>query len=333
MPKVDEAERIATKIESNQNLIDAIKKDEQANSADFKVMSKAQSENEKLAQKLEGILNKKVTVETKKGTSVDLNEVISEEMNENEEMSPVTLAELDKALNEAGIPEVTAEVNIQEPAEVKTEPSVEPIAIATPTAPVDAPKPVANNAEPTSTDPLVSNVINAINNAKALKVENETLISENQRLSVENKDKDAKITSLGINLNTLSNQNQTLVSENQKLSQTNASQAVSIANLSKENQAFKASIKNQAELEQKINGYEDIMSKHEKERSEMAIELEGLRRSARDNQMLIQKLETDMRKIEAERNLYSSQISSLKKALGFVEPVPTPNVEEQNRVR
>ena len=294
--KLDDMTRITTKMEENQNLVNTIRQDEQANSNDFNVMTAAKAENEKLAEKLEKLMNKKVSVETKTGESVDLNAILAQELGSDEEVKPSTFDELNKAFDEAGI--VAANQTPIESApivEPVAQPTVEPTFVPTPMPEIPTQIKVEENL---NIDPVVSQVINTFKDAKK---------------AIE--------------------QNQLLNKENEVLKQTNSTQAVSIANLSKENETLKESVKNQNTLEQKISDYSSAISRHEIERSEMSKEVEKLKYSSRENEMQLKNLESDMAKISKERDFYKSQILALKNAIGFNDPTIDPAIVGENKVR
>lgn len=293
--RLDDMTRITTKMEENQNLVNTIRQDGQANSNDFNVMGKAQAENEKLAEKLEKLMNKKVSVETKTGESVDLNAILTQELGFGEEVKPSTFDELNKAFDEAGI------VAAADQTPVVSTPVVEPVVQPTvepALTPMNEMPNQAKTEENLNIDPVVSQVINTLNDAKK---------------AIE--------------------QNQLLNKENEVLKQTNSTQAVSIANLSKENETLKESVKNQNTLEQKISDYASAISRHEIERSEMSKEVEKLKYSSRENEVQLKNLESDMAKISKERDFYKSQILALKNAIGFNGPTIDQATVEENKVR
>ena len=334
--KVEQAEVIRQKIEENQQLVDSIKKDEQATAADFKVMAKAQNENEKLAAKLEKLLNKKVKVETKTGMSEDLKAALSaEEIEAVEEVNKqieTSVDDLNKAFDDAGV--TVADVNAQtveaQPVEEHKE-EVKPIEQVAPSEIVTPAAPVANNAADLSqNDPVVSKVIQQLNNARQLAADNQNLTAENQRLTTESATKDQTIMGLQATVNSLTDANQKLTGDNDVLKQTNATQAVSIANLTKENDNLKSRTANQIVLEQKVSEYEGVITRHDKERAEMQKELDTLRITSRDNEARAKKLEADILKITRERDYYQSQIMALQNAIDF-NPTAVNNTESRTR--
>lgn len=336
--KVDEAQRLQEKIAENQQLVETIKNDEKATAADFKVMAKAQTENEKLAAKLEKLLNKKVKVETKKGVSNDLQEVLSEDEKEAvEEINSAieaSVEDLNKAFDAAGVTvaEVATQAEEVKPVQVEQpQEEIKPIEQAAPAEVVAPVTPVANNnVDMTQSDPVVAKVIEQLNNAKQLAAANQTLTAENQRLTTESATKAQTITGLQATVNSLTDANQKLTGDNDTLKQTNATQAVSIANLTKENDNLKSRTANQIVLEQKVSEYEGVITRHEKERIEMQKELETLRIASRDNEARAKKLEADILKLSRERDYYQSQIIALQNAMDF-NPATVTNAEGRTR--
>jgi predicted RNase H-like nuclease (RuvC/YqgF family) len=300
--KVDDMARISAKMEENQDLINTIRQDEQANSGDFDVMAAAQAENEKLEEKLGKIMNKKVKLETKKGESVDLNAILSQELGSDEVAKASTFDELNQAFDAAGIVAVNP-APVVEPA---IQPVVEPTAVelafvptpAVETPVIETPKQMPTVENTNNIDPVVSQVISTFNDAKK---------------AIE--------------------QNGVLNRENETLKQTNASQAVTIANLTKENETLKESVKDKNVLVQQITTYESVIAKHEAERAEMNQEVERLKFSTKENLAHLDKLASDMEKILKERDFYKNQILALKNAIGFNEPTMDQQTVGENRVR
>jgi Flp pilus assembly pilin Flp/chromosome segregation ATPase len=191
--------------------------------------------------------------------------------------------------------------------------------------------PAANNAVDLSqSDPVVSKVIQQLNNARQLAADNQNLTVENQRLTTESATKDQTILGLQATVNSLTDANQKLTGDNDTLKQTNATQAVSIANLTKENDNLKSRTANQIVLEQKVSEYEGVITRHDKERVEMQKELDTLRITSRDNEARAKKLEADILKITRERDYYQSQIMALQNAIDF-NPTAVNNAESRTR--
>ncbi len=299
--KADDIIRITNQIDNNQNLINLIKEDKQANSADYKVMAAAQKESEKLEGKLEKLeeklgkyLNKKVKVETIDGESFDLNEILNKEGILDAE--PSTYDEIDGELNQAGIPVAELAPVVEQTAEPVADPEVKVETVETP---------IENKEKVVKVDPAIEKIINTYNDAKKTLEQNVVLSRRNQDLEGQIKD----------------------------LAQQNSKKDAQIASLTKEKKELEKSVQNQAGLEQKLTEYESIIARQEKERIEMSTEVEKLKFSTKENLQLLEKLEKDMDKIVNERDFYKTQILALKRAIGYTEPTIVPTVDGENKVK
>lgn len=314
--------RMTAKIEDNNNLINSIRNDANANAADFTVMSQAQAENEKLTGKIGDLTYK--NVEPKITSSNDLNSIIDKALNASgNEVVPTTVAELDKAFDAAGIKNIVA--NEVAP-KVEEKPIVEKHVEAP--KPIEVAKTVEAKKDVIGEDQVVNEVINAIKATNDLKTKNNELQDSNNKLVIDNNTKDARITDLETQLKTVSDERDGLKIENQTLRNTNSNQVTTIAGLNKERDALSATIKDQKALEDKIRSFEETIKQHDRERDEMLNEFEKLRFSASENQKTLEIMRKDYATLTDERNRYKNYIISIQTSLNAANVIQPSNVEE-----
>lgn len=315
------SEAMVNKMEENAGLVAEIKQDEAATAADFKVMAKAQHENEKLEAKLNKLLNKKTKIETKKGTSNDLVEALDEELENNQET--ITSDDLTQAFDAAGVTPNQQEV--VQTNQTPVIPEIKPVEITTPVmapssvAPTNEQQPAAtpvNNGEP-SKDPVVSRVIAQLNKINEITAENANLKTENARLAAESKTKDETINGLQSTVTSLTTENQKLTTDYQTLQQTNANQAVNIATLKKDNDSLSAQVTDYHALEQQLANYKNTVASHEREMADMQKELERVRFDANK----VQGLQSDIARLSKENDYYKQQLMAIQKAVGITDDV------------
>lgn len=339
---VTEMDKIAEKIEVNNNLVDTIREDKRATAADFKVAVKAQRENARLEAKLGKMLNKQIILETRKATeTIDLNAAIDDALGANGKTKTST-DELNKLFDEVGVGMKAVETEmpvLETPTVVPTvEPVIEP-SVVEPVAPIQAPTGTTNELD-LQRDPIVTATINAIKTAKSMAAENQRLVAEmktkNDRIagletsegSLKNEiqSKNDKINNLEASEKSLTEDNKakdeeignyksseeanvvvmkTISDENQLLRETNSTQAVTIAKVSKENESLQEIVKNQA---LKNNQYEKDF-------------------------IAMRKTLDELMAIKQERDFYKGQFALIANELGSVQQAVTPAVAENSMRR
>ena len=309
---VNEMTRMAAKVEANQNLIDDIKKEEEVTRSDLRVMDKAIKENEKLTKRIRKFNGKDSALETKICDTRGLKEALDAELGKENGVGEPNSNNLSAAFDSAGIPKLPEIKNVNMP--ITEAPKVENVIHANVAEKQDE---VATNNVVMS--PVVSSVIEAIKNVKQLGIVNE-------RLTMEAKEKDEKISTLETTVNTLTNQNK-------ELTNTNNSQTAAMASLSKENDSLKVAAKDQVALETRIREYESIASRREVERQEMIEELKKLRYSTSDSLARVGILEKELAKVTKERDVFQTQFNYIYNAVNVNGQAPTTQVGEENKTR
>lgn len=253
---------------------------------------KAEAENNELNktlmgldEKLEEILNKKIEIESKTGSSSNFPEV--------EEAKKPSIDEIAKAFSNANIgvayPEPVQEQQTNSSKEEeKTVENTEPVVN---TIKVDSAQPSDKQPTDLETDNLIANAAATIEAVRKMKEENERLKTENkglseekQKLESDNKEKENTLKSMETNLSSLNNNNQTLSSENEKLKAKNTSQETEINTLKTENETLKKQI-------------EETLNRHSQEIAELRNSIEPLKKAAFERDALkdyLRKLTTEI---------------------------------------